>query len=145
MTTRNSTPGVYGILCLHNRKFYIGSSGNVGKRLDEHRAQLRRNQHRQLPRLQNDWNKFGENGFALFPLPVPPKLRKEEYEHQLIDTLQTLEHQNGYNRMLGNRWGIEASIRNTEVKLKKSGKFRFLPGVDPEMPMLLIYIKTFKR
>lgn len=145
MTDRNAAPGVYGILCLHNRKFYIGSSGNVRQRLDAHRSQLRGNQHRQLPRLQKDWNKFGESGFAMFPLSVPPRFRKEEYERYLIETLHTLEHEQGYNRMIGDRWGIEASIRNTEIKFAKSGKFRFLAGVDPETPMLMIYIQTFKR
>jgi len=145
MTTNHPISGVYGILCLHNRKFYIGSSGNVYKRMEGHRSQLRGNQHRQLPRLQKDWNRFGESGFTMFPLPVPPKLRMEEYERHLIETLHTLEHEQGYNRMVGNKWGIEASIRNTEVKFVKSGKFRFLPGIDPETPMLLIYIQTFKR
>lgn len=145
MTTNNPISGVYGILCLHNRKFYIGSSGNVYKRMEEHRSQLRRNKYSQSPRLQKDWNRFGENGFAMFPMLITPKHHMKEYERHFIETLHTLEHEQGYNRMVGDKWGIEASIRNTEVKFVKSGKFRFLPGIDPETPMLLIYIQTFKR
>jgi group I intron endonuclease len=145
MIYASAAPGVYGIFCLRNRKMYIGSSGNVIKRINEHRSQLRRGRHIQLPRMQNDWNRFGEGAFAFCQFICPPQQRKEDYEIYLIEAFETLEHQRGYNVMVGGECGIEASIRSTETKLKRSGKFYFLPGIHPHTPMLTIYINTFNR
>ena len=141
MTTKQATPGVYGILCLHNRKLYIGSSENVERRIAEHQTQLRRNQHIQLPRLQHDWNEFGESAFAFIRFRCLSSQR-DVYEQHLIETLQTLEHQQGYNKMLGCKWGVEASIRNTEEKLVRSGRFRRLQNIEAESPMTPSYIAT---
>ncbi|MBU1691139.1 MAG: GIY-YIG nuclease family protein [Gammaproteobacteria bacterium] len=141
MTTKHSSPGVYGILCLHNRKLYIGSSENVERRIAEHQTQLRGKRHIQLPRLQHDWNKFGESAFAFIQFRCLP-FQRDAYEQHLIETLQTLEHQLGYNKMLGCKWGVEASIRNTEAKLVRSGRFRRLPHVEVESPMTPSYIAT---
>lgn len=144
MTTKQASPGVYGILRLQNRKLYIGSSENVERRIAEHQTQLRGNRHIQLPRLQHDWNEFGESAFAFIRFLCPPSQRYV-YEQHLIETLQTLEHQQGYNKMYGGKWGVEASIRNTETKLVRSGRFRRLPDVEAESPMNPSYIATHIR
>ncbi len=135
--------GVYGILCQVNRKFYIGSSCSVNRRVAEHLAQLRRNKH-DLPRLQKDWTKYGEKSFSVVRFYCP-KDRCGQYENYLIETMKTLEHQHGYNKMLWGKWAIEASIRNIESKLIRSGKFRLLPHVNPEEPILPVFLKSFKR
>lgn len=141
---KQPTPGVYGILCLCNRKFYIGTSENIEKRIAEHRAQLRGNRHAQLPKLQHDWNEFGEASFSFVRFSCP----SEEctwYEGYLIESLQTLEHEHGYNKMKGRNWGIEASIRNTEAKLIRARRFQRLPSVPAETPMSANYIATLRR
>lgn len=144
MKKETTSAGVYAVLCLVNRKFYIGSSSDVMRRIREHRAQLRRGDHFSLPRLQEDWNQYGEASFAFMQF-VCPNEEIGQYENQLIAMLGTLEHQQGYNKMLGGRWGPEASIRDTENKLARSGLFARLPGVKAETPMSAIYIHTFKR
>lgn len=54
--------GIYKITCYNNDKFYIGSSTNINRRLKEHVGLLRNNKHSN-PRLQKDWNKYGEKNF----------------------------------------------------------------------------------
>lgn len=132
--------GVYGILCLANRKYYIGS-GHADSRISSHWSKLRANQHRDLPRLQNDWNLYGESQFVAVRFPCPPD-QIRLHETFLIENLKTLEHQQGYNKMLGGQWGIEARIRNTETKLVRYGHFKRLPGITAESPMTSIYIET---
>lgn len=137
--------GVYGILCLANRKYYIGS-GQANSRISSHLSKLRSNQHRDLPRLQDDWNLYGEDQFVVVRFSCPPD-QIRQHEVFLITQLQTLEHQQGYNKMIGSKWGIEASIRDTEKKLIRSRMFRWLPHIEiaPETPMNAIYIATLNR
>lgn len=132
--------GVYGILCLANRKYYIGA-GQADSRISSHLSKLRANQHRDLPRLQADWNRYGENQFVIVRFPCPSD-QIGQHEAFLIENLETLEHQQGYNKMVGGRWGIEARIRNTETKLVRYGQFKRLPGIPAETPMCPTYIDT---
>src|ERR1035437_9152762 len=94
ISKKRVTPGAYGILCLQNRKFYIGSSGDIEIRIADHLAKLRTNRLTDLPRLQNDWNRFGESAFTIARFPCAPQHRKH-LEQQLIASLQTLEYQRG--------------------------------------------------
>ncbi len=132
--------GVYGILCLANRKYYIGS-GHADSRISSHISKLRANQHRDLPRLQNDWNLYGEGQFVVVRFPCPTD-QIRQHEIFLIENLQTLEHQQGYNKTVGSRWGIEARIRNTEAKLVRYGRFKRLPNILAETPMASTYVET---
>ena len=133
--------GVYVIRCLANGKVYVGSSKDMKKRVRQHVAKLRRKEH-ELPRLQNDWNVYGE-GYFDFDLRLVSEKEMRSVECQLIEGLGALEHKNGYNKMIGGMWGPEARIRNTEVKLKNKGKYSRLRGVDHEAPIALAFIQSF--
>lgn len=62
--------GVYVIRNVHNNRLYVGSTKiGFGERFSEHRSDLNRNRHGN-PRLQNSWNKRGEQSFAFFILEV---------------------------------------------------------------------------
>ena len=54
--------GVYVIRCMTNKRFYIGSSGDVAVRLSRHFTLLRGGRH-ENPKLQNHFNKHGEEAF----------------------------------------------------------------------------------
>lgn len=56
------TCGVYKILCLSNKKYYIGSSKTISRRWYEHKWLLRSGKHYSRY-LQMSWNKYGENSF----------------------------------------------------------------------------------
>lgn len=62
MENFNKVCGIYKITNIHNGHFYIGSSYNVGKRITQHKADLRKNKHHS-PYLQRSWNIYGEGGF----------------------------------------------------------------------------------
>lgn len=135
--------GVYGILCIPTGKWLIGS-GNAPKRLDAHRSKLRRGEHKAFPRLQNEWEIYGEAAFA-FVVFVSPHTRAWEHEQHMIHALGTLEHERGFNKMVGNHWGPEASIRNSESKLIRASRFCYLPDTERQAPMDSGYIERFLR
>lgn len=54
--------GIYQIENKVNSKVYIGSSNNIKRRWQKHKALLRHNKH-QNSHLQAAWNKYGEDNF----------------------------------------------------------------------------------
>lgn len=146
--TKNAKPvsGVYAIRCLANGKIYVGSSADLNKRIGEHKARLRAGDHFHLPRLQQDWVAFGAGAFVFYEQPVKGSVAtRRRFERMLILAWDALEHLNGYNKMVGGRWGPEASIRNTEDKLVRYRKFCRLPSSEREKPMVRDYVSTFVR
>ena len=61
--------GIYILICLWSGFAYIGASRRLRKRLKEHLDLLRRNRH-SCKRLQKEWNEFGRECFALFPVEL---------------------------------------------------------------------------
>lgn len=55
--------GIYKITCISNSKIYIGSSIDIKRRIQNHKAALRNNRHDNI-HLQRAWNKYGENNFT---------------------------------------------------------------------------------
>lgn len=136
--------GVYVIRCLVNGRLYVGSAADLKRRIGEHKALLRRGGHFHLPRLQQDWDVFGASAFAFYEQPVTGNMTAyRRFERMLILAWDALEHLSGYNKMVGGSWGPEASIRNTEDKLVRYGKFCRLSWVVRESPMTRDYVNTF--
>lgn len=54
--------GVYGIVHIHTRKAYVGSSVNIERRFKEHIKTLNKDKHH-CKHLQNAWNKYGKDCF----------------------------------------------------------------------------------
>jgi group I intron endonuclease len=55
--------GIYCIRNIHNHKLYVGSSVNLHKRWLDHRKLLRKGSHHSR-KLQNAWEKWGEDSFV---------------------------------------------------------------------------------
>jgi group I intron endonuclease len=55
-------PGIYKITCIPTKKIYIGSASDLRHRKNDHIRNLRQNKHAN-PKLQNAWNKYGEDAF----------------------------------------------------------------------------------
>lgn len=72
--------GIYIIICLANSVVYVGESVNMPQRLYEHRMRLRRGAH-ENPRLQNAWNKHGEDAFEFRPFHAMPGSTEAERLH----------------------------------------------------------------
>lgn len=98
MKKKSPIPGVCGLVCIKNREFFIDSSEDIEARLAEHIALLNENRHVQFPRLQRDWNDYGESAFAILRSPCPSSQR-ESVQKVLVETLQVLEQLPGYNQM----------------------------------------------
>ncbi len=67
VTEKNRSAGVYAILCEINNRVYIGSSVNLYARMKQHLGELRQKNHHSY-RLQEDFDKFGENNFTFWVL-----------------------------------------------------------------------------
>lgn len=56
------TSGIYLIRCQETGKVYVGSSRNIETRWNQHKQLLAKGKHHSI-KLQNAWNKYGENKF----------------------------------------------------------------------------------
>lgn len=79
--------GIYCLVNTDNQKKYVGSSKNIYQRLQKHRAYLRKNIH-ENKKLQNSWNKHGEDKFQYFILEFCPNEQLLEREQFYIDALK---------------------------------------------------------
>ena len=79
--------GIYCIVNTDNQKKYVGSSKNIYQRLQKHRAYLRKNMH-ENKKLQNSWNKHGEDSFQYYILEFCPMEQLIEREQFYIDTVK---------------------------------------------------------
>lgn len=79
--------GIYCIVNTDNQKKYVGSSKNIYQRLQKHRAYLRKNMH-ENKKLQNSWNKHGEDSFQYYILEFCPEEQLIEREQFYIDTIK---------------------------------------------------------
>lgn len=90
--------GIYGIRNVTNNKFYIGSAESLVKRLKRHYTYLKKGNHHSA-KLQNSWNKHGEDCFEIILIKEYPEgiLREELLlvEESQIKEYNSLE--NGYN------------------------------------------------
>jgi group I intron endonuclease len=89
--------GVYQIRCTVNGKVYVGSAArSIGKRWNDHRQNLRRNQHRNK-HLQAAWDMYGEASFEFLILEECPSIDCIEREQFWIDAKRAAEREFGYN------------------------------------------------
>ena len=105
--------GIYCIVNTDNQKKYVGSSKNIYQRLQKHRAYLRKNMH-ENKKLQNSWNKHGEDCFQYFILEFCPEELLLKREQFYINTLKPW-----YNLVLE----VER-LKFTEETKKKMSKSR---------------------
>ena len=93
--------GIYAIINKRNNKKYIGESMDISRRWEEHKKDLNLNCHNNY-KLQNDWNKFGEDNFEFRVLiTLSPNIDvMEKYillytESKIIKQYNTIKE--GYN------------------------------------------------
>ena len=79
--------GIYCIVNTTNQKKYVGSSKNIYQRLQKHRAYLRKNVHENC-KLQNSWNKHGEDSFQYYVLEFCSEEQLIQREQFYIDTIK---------------------------------------------------------
>lgn len=130
-------PGIYKIRNIVNNKLYIGSSCRMQKRKTEHLYDLRRNKHHS-PKLQNAWNKYGENNFVFEVIEEVEKnlIIREQF---WIDTLTP-----DYN-ILTICCNSRKGVKRTQATAQKLEKYRILQRkeVIKICPKTFLILKTY--
>lgn len=88
--------GIYCIRNSVNNKLYIGLSRDIRRRWNEHRSDLRNNNHNNVY-LQREWNIYKENSFEFNIIELCDPSEICEREKYYISEYHTLSHENGYN------------------------------------------------
>lgn len=90
------TVGVYRIFNTKNNKSYVGQSLDIKRRLEEHYRSLNSlSFSHHSPKLQEDWDKYGEDNFRAEILEICPESKLEEREKYWIYFFNSAE--DGYN------------------------------------------------
>ena len=90
------TTGIYRIYNVKTGDSYVGQSLDINRRLQEHYRILNSLVHtHHSSKLQEDWDRYGENNFKAEILEVCPESLLEAREKYWIDFYDSA--QNGYN------------------------------------------------
>ena len=90
--------GIYMIKNLKNGKVYIGQSVDVRSRWYAHKNDLRKKSHKNI-KLQNAWNKYGEENFSFEVILTCPKEELNYNEKYYVTKYNS--YKEGYNMTLG--------------------------------------------
>jgi group I intron endonuclease len=116
--------GVYSFKNKLDGKRYIGTSVDLEKRKRQHLRGLRRNKH-ENSRLQNAWNKYGEDNFEYEVLQRCPKVECVEWEAAWILIFETTDRDKGYNICphgtckLGTKFSDEAKAKMSAAQKRR--------------------------
>jgi group I intron endonuclease len=126
--------GIYKITHIASSRMYIGSAINFVKRWSDHRTKLRKNIH-DNKRLQNFWNKYGEDSFKFDIVEVienPVKETLEVREQYWINYYNSADRNVGFNlrKIAQSNLGFKMS-KETKLKMRlaKLGKKQSLEHI----------------
>ena len=119
--------GIYSIVHIESNRMYIGSTVLFYKRWGHHRMELRQGVHLNK-RLQNFWNKYGEEAFKfdiVETIESPIKENLEQREQYWIDYYQSSNRNIGFNlrKIAQNNLGFKMSDETKQkMRLAHLGK-----------------------
>lgn len=115
--------GLYTIICLSNRKQYIGQSNNAPNRLSKHLSELKHNRHF-CKELQNDFNLYQKENFIFQRLALAEGVdtkNRETIETKLIESIpkKFLYNQfSSFSERTGTKNGFYGRKHTSEAKKK---------------------------
>lgn len=127
--------GIYKITNTVTGRVYIGKSVNIASRIGEHKRDLRQNRHCN-PRLQNSWNKHGEDVFKYEVLDTCTKEELQEKEIYYIQLYNACNHKYGYNIREEDKQTRKLSESHKQ-HLSEVLKSKYIPK-----PAYVLYFKT---
>lgn len=110
------TCGIYLISNLINNKVYVGQSINIEKRWTQHKRELRNSIH-ENKKLQNAWNKYGEENFEFSIACECEEKQLNTLEQYYVFSLESYLSKGGYNISLG---GDGLFIKGINNKMNKN-------------------------
>lgn len=113
--TKPKYSGIYGIRNKENNMVYVGLSSNIHNRWTEHRYRLNTKIHPNK-KLQNAWDKYGEDSFEFFVIEKCSKDIIYEREKYWIKEYRACDRQFGYNLSTGGENSSEGSVWSDEQK-----------------------------
>lgn len=118
--------GIYEIRNKKTNKRYIGQSVNIEARFIHHRSELRAGEHRAW-KLQEDWDKYGEDTFEFKILKECPRIELNKIEQQYIKRYNSVDE--GYNNDSGGSFGFNKS-KETKLKVSENNGARVFTDDD---------------
>lgn len=120
-------PGIYKITCLSNGIIYIGSSNNIKKRWAKHIRCFRKGDHCN-PRMQNCFNKYGENDFIFEVVELVENLENLIVREQhYIDLYNACKYEFGFN-MCPVAGSTQGRIVSDQARINLSKALKGRPG-----------------
>src|SRR3990167_4417751 len=108
--------GIYTIINNQNQKFYIGSTGHLNIRKNQHWCLLRKNKHPNK-HLQASWNKYGEKYFSFHIIDECLQSEIVLKEQYWIDVL--MPHYN-HRKIAHSNFGIKMSHKPWNTKYSQN-------------------------
>jgi group I intron endonuclease len=105
--------GIYGIVNKDNKNIYIGGTGNISKRVSNHKKQLKKQQHENRF-LQKDWNKFGSEKFEAIIIELCDRSQMQEKEQHYIDLYGKSNIVYNIAKFAGSSFGIKRTPETCE-------------------------------
>lgn len=113
--------GVYTITNIINNRIYVGFASNMMKRKGQHFAKLRKRIH-ENERLQNSFNKYGEENFVFDVIERCEIEFLDSLEHYWAYWLDTHNPEIGFNIKPTHPYGREIMIQETKNKISVKAK-----------------------
>lgn len=121
-------PGIYMLRNKLNGATYVGAGKRAPARvMSQIRSLMRGDNTNEL--LQADWSRLGAEAFEVCCVQV---LMEELHWLEMVVTraANALEERGGYNKAMGKVRTVAARLRDTERKLRRSGKFKRFDWVN---------------
>lgn len=119
---RHGKGGIYAIGIVGDHRAYIGQTGStvgIRERIAQHRRALRRGKHCNA-RLQNAWNKYGEESFEAYVIEAVPDESLDAREIYWIRAYHAYSADGGFNVCEGGGFALGPPMRRPEVRAKVS-------------------------
>jgi group I intron endonuclease len=113
--------GIYTITNLVNGKIYLGQGIDINYRWKTHLMSLRKGRHRNI-KLQNSWNKYGEDNFIYELLIECEELYLNSEEHYWSNLLYVHEDRYGYNIRPTNPYGAHRHSEESKLRMSIASK-----------------------
>ena len=134
---------IYEIYNTRSEKIYVGKTSGFDARIQVHKSLLNRQRHDNY-QLQLDWNKYGTGSFLFRPIACAiSESHLASLEDYFIEVKNSSSNKSGYNKSNNRQWSKEARVRDSERKLCRSGKYRFIPGISLRDPVSDVLLDKF--